>query len=371
MSKITRVAKTLYNACCGVEVGDQEFLECMLLLAYGRIPREQSDALVALKLDVIAMLQKQKRNKEIKKKWSVIFSADSALDKQQATQFIREVMGSIEKAHGLLDYPIVGGTTIMKQGTFSDYPVCRPYTKTGWTLHFTTVGSGEYNCIRQRIESKPGDLMLFSPNSHFECQRNPSSKRWKHHWIMFQPLSQWLPWLRWSEVGPGIYHLSGDSEQEKSRLLWLFNEVLGMSNDSVPLSSNLRGNLLEEILIRCRQSLPPEQQTLVDVRIQNAMTYIETNLSTMTNVDEVADKVGLSPSRLSALFKQHTGISVIKWRDELRISQACNLLAYSSESIAVIAESLGYSDPIYFARCFRKRIGWSPSQYRNLDYNSD
>ncbi|WP_369809177.1 helix-turn-helix domain-containing protein [Oceanicoccus sp. KOV_DT_Chl] len=66
----------------------------------------------------------------------------------------------------------------------------------------------------------------------------------------------------------------------------------------------------------------------------------------------------------SLLFSSNKPASIIKWRDEKRIAYACQLLAHSNKPINTIADQVGYSDPLYFTRCFRRQMGSSPRQYR-------
>ena len=49
----------------------------------------------------------------------------------------------------------------------------------------------------------------------------------------------------------------------------------------------------------------------------------------------------------------------------MKIQRACLQLDNSNETIKQIAENLGYGDPYYFSRLFKKMIGMSPKQYRD------
>ncbi len=82
------------------------------------------------------------------------------------------------------------------------------------------------------------------------------------------------------------------------------------------------------------------------------------------SLKELARVFRLSPYYLSHLFKSSEGISIGKFIKDLRITRAKELLESGNTSVTDIALEVGYSDPAYFSKIFKKEIGLSPSQYR-------
>ena len=78
----------------------------------------------------------------------------------------------------------------------------------------------------------------------------------------------------------------------------------------------------------------------------------------------IANDASSSPSRLSALFREHFGISVIKWRDQIRMLKAKELVVHSQDPIGDIASRVGYPDALYFSRRFKDHFGVAPSHFR-------
>jgi len=74
--------------------------------------------------------------------------------------------------------------------------------------------------------------------------------------------------------------------------------------------------------------------------------------------------MGYGASRLCQLFKARTGLAPLEWLIRYRIEQAGKLLKDSGFPVAEIARRVGFDDPSFFARVFRKRTGLSPSSYR-------
>lgn len=82
------------------------------------------------------------------------------------------------------------------------------------------------------------------------------------------------------------------------------------------------------------------------------------------NVASVAERFHYSPSYLTALYKRVYGVGVVEQIAECRIDRARELLSSTSAPVADIAAEVGYADPKYFLRVFKRRTGLTPSQYR-------
>ena len=82
------------------------------------------------------------------------------------------------------------------------------------------------------------------------------------------------------------------------------------------------------------------------------------------NIDELANRLYTSRSKLCATFKAETGESVGAYVRRRRAERACDLLADSSLSMAQIAERLGYPQQAAFAQAFRQTTGLSPTAWR-------
>lgn len=67
---------------------------------------------------------------------------------------------------------------------------------------------------------------------------------------------------------------------------------------------------------------------------------------------------------LCQVFKKYAGITIVTYIHQLRIQRAKFLLLGSNRSIQAIAEEVGFSDPYYFSKLFKRLEGQSPSQYR-------
>jgi two-component system response regulator YesN len=93
-------------------------------------------------------------------------------------------------------------------------------------------------------------------------------------------------------------------------------------------------------------------------------TYIMNNLEDDISLTGLAERLHFSPSHLSNLFKQFTGINFIDYVMELKIAKAKKYLEDTTMKISEIAYQLGYEDGRYFSKLFRKMVGLTPSEYK-------
>ncbi|NIB40353.1 helix-turn-helix transcriptional regulator [Pseudomaricurvus alkylphenolicus] len=100
-------------------------------------------------------------------------------------------------------------------------------------------------------------------------------------------------------------------------------------------------------------------------RIGPALKAIDTELDQPLRVEELAEACALSRNGFSRLFKQITGQSPLKYINHKRMEQAMSMLVYGEQSIANIAEQVGFCDQFHFSKTFRTETGYSPTQYRS------
>jgi two-component system response regulator YesN len=98
---------------------------------------------------------------------------------------------------------------------------------------------------------------------------------------------------------------------------------------------------------------------------KRAKEYIKNNFSKSITLEDVAREISVSPQYLSKLFKEETGENFIDYMTGTRIRIAKSLLESDEMSIKEICFSIGYSDPNYFSRTFKKIVGSTPTEYKD------
>lgn len=146
---------------------------------------------------------------------------------------------------------------------------------------------------------------------------------------MLGPREEWLA-LLWEGVAP---------EAQRD---WLLSVCLRMS-----------GRLSQE-----RTSGP---KRLVD----EAKRYIRSNYTAPSlSVEELCQRLHISQSYFSTIFKQETGMSCVQYLTDVRMEKARELLLSTDQKTYLVAQAVGYDEPNYFSYVFKKKFGMSPSQYR-------
>lgn len=98
--------------------------------------------------------------------------------------------------------------------------------------------------------------------------------------------------------------------------------------------------------------------------IAQAKNYIDTHYNKDISLDDVSREVEISPYYFSKLFKEETGENFIEYVTNIRLERARELLAKTEYSMKEICGEIGYADPNYFSRIFKKNVGLTPTEYK-------
>ncbi|MFT4147108.1 MAG: AraC family transcriptional regulator [Mobilitalea sp.] len=97
--------------------------------------------------------------------------------------------------------------------------------------------------------------------------------------------------------------------------------------------------------------------------VKAAKEYLEEHYADDITLEAMADHVNISPHYFSKLLKKNTGFNYIDWLSMLRVRKAKELLLNPNLTVSEVCFMVGYKDPNYFSRIFKKRIGITPSEY--------
>lgn len=100
--------------------------------------------------------------------------------------------------------------------------------------------------------------------------------------------------------------------------------------------------------------------------IEKIQTYMQHNYQKNLTQDFIASLFYLNRSYLSTLFKQKTGMKFVDYLNEVRIEKSKELLKDSNRKMYQISKAVGYDNPKYFFRIFKKKTGMTPEQYREM-----
>ena len=128
---------------------------------------------------------------------------------------------------------------------------------------------------------------------------------------------------------------------------------------------------LEDLRILCRRILESVSKSIKYIRDKNvskiilkSMQYIKENYAKEVSLEDTAKEANISPHYFCKLFKEETGENFIEYLTNIRIEKAKEMLRETDCSIKEICYEIGYGDPNYFSRIFRKVAGMTPTEYR-------
>ena len=146
----------------------------------------------------------------------------------------------------------------------------------------------------------------------------------------------------------------------KKELLEYFNELPYYNKIKVKNILALFSILVDYIITKEIISVKGERL------INKTLAYIEQHINRPITLDEVAKNAGRSRSSISHSFKKILGKPFSKVVIEAKLNKAEDYFRNAPHlSIEEVAFKLGYKDPLYFSRLYKKNKGYSPSQYRN------
>jgi AraC family transcriptional regulator of arabinose operon len=108
-------------------------------------------------------------------------------------------------------------------------------------------------------------------------------------------------------------------------------------------------------------ALSPARSTAIDPRIADVLDAMQSG--ELVALTDMARRVGLSPTRLTHLFAEETGVSYKRFALWERLRQAFNELP-RTESLSTIADRFGFADAAHFSRTFHGMLGMTPSHLR-------
>lgn len=233
---------------------------------------------------------------------------------------------------------------------------------------------------RQTYDYQEGTIVCFAPGQTAETNPTTDKVQVNAHGILFHP-----DLLRGTSLGKNIkkytffsyevneaLHLS---EEERSIVMDCLNIIrMELEHGVDKHSKTLLVNHIELLLNYCmrfyERQFITRGKTNRDVltRFENLLDeYFESTLAEQDGLPTVkyfADKLCLSSNYFGDMFKKETGKSPQEYIQEKVIELAKERISGTADTVSQIAYSLGFQYPQHFCRLFKKRVGYTPSEYR-------
>lgn len=238
---------------------------------------------------------------------------------------------------------------------------CQRPARTDFEIFYAINGNSTFYFNKQERTLVPGQIAIIKPGEpHYfiaHSQRNA-----KVYWMHFTGTGavELLKSLDlWNEP---IYTVGINSEVE-NLFSQIFQEIrIGKSN-----YEHMCAGVLIQLLTLLSRLTKSQTNNSLYTRTKNldaAIKSMYTNLRSDYTNDDYAKMCNLSTSHFISIFKEVTGSSPLAFKQNIRIERAKSLLITTDLSTKEIAEMVGYTDPQYFYRVFRKKNDISPGEFR-------
>lgn len=295
-------------------------------------------------------------------RWRKAWRSGSGFSATQARAFLQDYTAKLDP-NLLFQAPITTGYAQWDRQRLQEGFAYASENQHSWSLLYCDRGGARLRAGGRDLAIRPGQALLIGPGALYTLQPLRKRDHWGYFWAVFRPDPRWREWLNWPRFAGRISELAL-TRQTQAQAVALFEELAHCLRADEPLRDELAHNLLEQLILRCRAELPASRDPGRDPRIERARTFIEAHYNEPFTLQAVARAANLSPSRLASLFRAQCGLSVLGYRDELRMAQAARLLRSENLGIAAIGAAVGYADPAYFSRTFSRHLGVAPREYQ-------
>jgi AraC-like DNA-binding protein len=99
-------------------------------------------------------------------------------------------------------------------------------------------------------------------------------------------------------------------------------------------------------------------------QLDRLLQYIRDHLGARLRMDDLIDASGMSESTIGRLFRRHLGCTAVEWITAERMRRGAEMLRTSRLTVAAVGRAVGFEDPYYFSKCFRRQMGMAPLAWR-------
>lgn len=220
---------------------------------------------------------------------------------------------------------------------------------------------GEGWCVykgRRQMVKRQSFVVLPAGEAHAYGNREKSS--WEIYWVHFkgEQAETMAERLCAGKFGIGI------ALSPKREFLQLFQQIIAdleleASREAYSFANTRLWHLLGDMVYRRRFDLGGEGRA-----IERSLEIMKARVEETLTLSELTSELGLSATYFCRLFKQRMEQAPIDYFIRLKIQRACQYLDFSDIAVQEVAAAIGYDDPYYFSRVFKRIMGVSPLQYR-------
>ena len=132
------------------------------------------------------------------------------------------------------------------------------------------------------------------------------------------------------------------------------------------LARQLAQELLSELVHSESRNETPDHRPALE--LERMRQYVVERIDHPLSLRDLVEFSRLSPSTVGRLFREHVKTTPLSWLMQLKMERAQMLFRTRRLSVAQVGQAVGFSDPYYFSKCFKKMTGQSPRDYREKNH---
>lgn len=256
---------------------------------------------------------------------------------------------------------------ILSAGTYKLYsvprlPTLRPRGRVDWQIIYIAAGKGHFILDGKEVIVPAGSMVLFQPKQvqdYFYLGKDKTQV-----WFVHFTGREVRNILRHYEIPTDGYILhTGISREYEDLFRRMRDELVRCSWGYEEMLTYLFRELLMTMHRRMTENAPRVSGFIQD-EIDRARAFFDEHYNEEISIEQYAVSRNMSTSWFNRSFRSAVGTSPMQYILDVRIRNAQTLLETTDYSVGNIAALVGYENPMYFSRLFRKAKGLSPSKYR-------
>lgn len=256
---------------------------------------------------------------------------------------------------------------ILSAGTYKLYsvprlPTMRPRGRVDWQIIYIAAGKGHFILDGKEVIVPAGSMVLFQPKQvqdYFYFGKDKTQV-----WFVHFTGREVRNILRHYEIPTDGYILhTGISREYEDLFRRMRDELVRCSWGYEEMLTYLFRELLMTMHRRMTENAPRVSGFIQD-EIDRARAFFDEHYNEEISIEQYAVSRNMSTSWFNRSFRSAVGTSPMQYILDVRIRNAQTLLETTDYSVGNIAALVGYENPMYFSRLFRKAKGLSPSKYR-------
>ncbi|WP_421848516.1 AraC family transcriptional regulator [Marinomonas sp.] len=240
-----------------------------------------------------------------------------------------------------------------------------PHSHQEWSIGAILEGQSEFLCADRLHAVERGALVMMNPNVVHACNPRQDSP-WAYYMMHLD--KDWLTSLLFSH---GIRPTQNWQDTLSDTLLsvQMYQAFVELCDGlmSTDLSSAEKGLILEAMLVNLFTLLAAEQgeasTALPENKLYQVANYLNQHCLQDTSIEQISAEFGFSTGYLVRAFKRHFNMTPHAYRLNRRVQLGQQALK-QGQTIADVAQTIGFSDQAHFQRVFKQRVAATPDQYR-------